>query len=376
MPAQKKRFDILKWDPDFIALVSRGATRLPTLYKSEAAEDRARMETLCKVDDEQGVVTAIAYPPNQRDAHGDAASGKVIREAAYGYAKRVAKGEGGLKFTHQGKELSPDDIFVAEQFLVQPEDRRFHGLKKSDGADAGDLAGAWAIVLKVEKQELRSLFRDDQWQVSVEGPATVMQAKEEGADGDAVDNFLELLSKRLGGASTQPDEDIDMKTEELAALLEKSNEALLAKVDEKLDDRLGKKEEEDVTEEKDDTEEKTLVKFEGDPTKREDVEAHQLKVKKAELAKEAEGLDWSDQKAVDSYLEKVAELEPEEDDEDDDQDDEEEVEVEKSERRRPVPSRQVRAKKSEPINEDEKLAQVGLQLAKHYNEDMRGLKAV
>jgi hypothetical protein len=233
---------------DFISLVPKGANRLPVLYKSDGlVGGRAAFGTLVKADMDNGEITAVVYAPEFRDAQGDIASADVIKEMAYEFQRSG----GQIDLRHDGKALSRDEVYVAESFLVQKGDTRFAGMLDYDGKPVADLTGSWAVVIKVESEDLRKLYREGKWAgVSMAGAAEVVETSKE----DPLDALFEdRLSKVAMSRSTQLlnrlaahlgltrayahqsitlTGDIDMTPEQLTKVLTDSNAALAKSITE------------------------------------------------------------------------------------------------------------------------------------------------
>src|SRR5690606_3383333 len=196
-----------------ISLVPRGANRMPVLYKQDGS---IQFDLLTKVGsdfDEEGELLAVVYVPELRDSQGDIASAKVVKEMMHSFAKEGK----GIDIRHDGKPVGKDRAFVAEQFLVQKGDSRFAGFKDYDGNEV-DVTGAWAVIIKIEDEELRRLYREGQWNgVSMGGVGEVEEEKE---------GILKEILKALGLANNRNNGDQDMTAEELAKALEKNNESL------------------------------------------------------------------------------------------------------------------------------------------------------
>jgi hypothetical protein len=299
-----------------ISLVPRGANAMPVFYKSEGnGTGRVQFDMLTKAADdfdEKGELLAVVYAPEVRDSQGDIASAEVIKEMAYEFA-RSGKG---IDVRHDGESLPKDKAFVAENFIVQKGDPRFENFKDYNG-DPVDVTGAWATVIKIEDESLRKNYREGKWNgVSMGGTGEVEVEKES----DFIEKLLKVIDKH---------KDIDMKPEELAALLKQNNEALVAALTKELKPSEEKKADAlvepnageslaeytaRVTKEAPDAKasdilavfEKSQTKpnapkkpiFKGDPMKVEDVKAHQLALKKWELSKD---VDWEDPESVAKY---------------------------------------------------------------------------
>lgn len=197
-----------------LSLVPRGANRLPVIYKEDKSADNLDIDLLVKESknfDEKGELLAVVYAPELRDTQGDIAGADVIREAMHASAKDGLK----IDMRHDGKELTKEQVYVAESFEIQQGDPRFKDFKDRDGRDV-DVAGGWGVVLKIDDPAVRKLYREKKWGgVSMMGDGVVVVEKED----DAVDRILGKLEARLNKQSTG---DEDMKPEELEAALNKA----------------------------------------------------------------------------------------------------------------------------------------------------------
>lgn len=154
---------------NFLSLVPTGANWFPVLYK-EAPEGSQNLEinllTKGEITDE-GLLTALVYAPEVRDRQGDVASAEIVRDMAHAFAKAGLN----LDIRHDEKPVGRDKAFVAESFIVAKGDPRFAGWKDLDG-NAVDAEGGWGVVLKIEDENLRKLYREKKWNgVSMGGRA-------------------------------------------------------------------------------------------------------------------------------------------------------------------------------------------------------------
>jgi len=281
----------------FISLVPRGANKLPVIYKAD--DSTVEFSTLIKESGdfmEKGELLAVVYAPEHRDSQGDIASASVIKEMAYQFQK-----DGGqIDIRHDGKALTKDDAYVAENFIVQKGDPRFEEFK--DNTDkAVDVTGAWAQVIKIQRPDLRTKFREKEW-----GGVSMFGTAEVEPELSKFERVLEMFEGRL---TTKEEE--DMKPEEIQALVEK---AVAASAKAQKDEQL--KKEEEARKEAEAAAKAGEIKFEGDPSNAEDVAKHAEKLAKADLLK---GVDFSDPKSVADYQEKLAEVKKDESKEDSDE---------------------------------------------------------
>lgn len=346
-----------------ISLVPRGANRMPVLYKQDGS---VQFDLLTKVGsdfDEQGELLAVVYVPELRDSQGDIASAKVVKEMMHSFAREGK----GIDIRHDGKPVGKDRAFVAEQFLVQKGDSRFDGFKDYDGNEV-DVTGAWAVIIKIEDEELRRLYREGQWNgVSMGGVGEVEEEKE---------GILKEILKALGLANNRNNGDQDMTAEELAKALEKNNESLtkalidgfsqvLAKsgdgkkesaifkarpeAGESLDEftaRVLKEQESakaadilDIYQKAQDEFKRQAPVFKGDPNNPEDVRKHRLAVERWKMSKD---VDWTDPESIAKYEQSLAMVD------DDDDDDLEKCQTE-LERQLMLENRRLRKASNQPV---------------------------
>lgn len=156
----------------FLSLVPRGMNALPVVYKS--ADGSVTFNTLSKWDEEKGELLAVVYSPERFDSEGDIASPEAIRKMAHSFAKEGQN----IDIRHNEQKLSRDQVYVAENFIVQKGDARFEGMKDIHGKPV-DVTGAWAVLIKIEDENLRKNYREGGWNgVSMFGPAEFEMLKE------------------------------------------------------------------------------------------------------------------------------------------------------------------------------------------------------
>lgn len=296
--ARKRRIQAAKIS--HISLVPKGANKMPVIYKAD--DGTVSFSMLCKAAsdfDEQGELAAIVYAPEIRDSQGDIASAAVIKEAMYESAREGVE----IDIKHDQTALSKNQAFIAESFIVQKGDERFDGMKDYDGNPV-DATGAWGVVIKIDDPALREKYRSGEWNgVSMGGTAVVTQEKSE----DLVERFLSAMEKRLG-LSDQPSSngDIDMKPEELADALAKSNESLAKSIVDGVKAAFAEILPVKKEEPKDEPKKKATVPapiFKGNPLNEDDILAHQRAVALHSLRKD---VDWADQDSINDYVERLA----------------------------------------------------------------------
>lgn len=200
---------IRKANIKFISLVPKGANKLEPVYKADGSFTLGCLTKASDTFDDKGELLCVVYAAEHRDSQGDIADREAIKEAAYGF---IANGAG-IDISHDGKALPKDRARVAENFLVQKTDPRFHGWKDADGKDV-DLEGAWASVIKIDCPELRKKYRSGEWAgVSMGGTAIVEQEK---AD---VDRLIEALTKAVNPPKPPKIEETEMDAKEMKELL-------------------------------------------------------------------------------------------------------------------------------------------------------------
>jgi hypothetical protein len=284
MPKKRR---IKKAKVDFISLVPKGANLLRTMYKADE-DGHFELATLSKDINEDGEIYAVVYSPELRDAQGDIASAEVIKEMAYDFAKTGL----GIDIRHNEKPLSKDDIFVAESTIIQKGDERFAGITDYDDNPV-DVTGGWGVVLKVENESLRKMYREGDWQgVSMGGSMLVVPDDAEPLEKETksrVERAVERLRSALGMspsrssayASVTISGDLDMTSEELAAVLAESNKQLLTDLTKALKPEPAP---EVTPEPKAEPVEKALA-FTGDPTDERAVREFEFKVQESAIKK-------------------------------------------------------------------------------------------
>jgi len=282
MPTRKRR--IKQADITFISLCPKGKNRLPVLFKDDGAFE---LDTLVKDDrlEEEGVITAVVWAPEVVDTEGDFASSQAIKEMAYSFARNGHA----LDIRHNLKPVAKEDAFVAESFIIKKNDPDFANQKDRDGKPV-DVTGGWAVVIKLDKEELKADYRAGKWNgVSMYGNAQVELVNKGEPN---VDSILDALAERLTGQT----QTTDMELKDIQAAITAGNEALSKSLVEALTPLLKKSDDKKSDDKKSDDDE---PKFTGDPLKKEDVAAHLKVVKAWRLAK---SVDFTDPKALENYL--------------------------------------------------------------------------
>lgn len=253
-----------------ISLLPRGATQLPILYKGEGMvtlEDLGLQSVLTK-GAEEGLLTAVVWPADNKDDTGLEANRKVIQQFAH---DAMIDGVG-IDMNHDGKVLTKEQAAVVESFIIQAGDPRFTDLQDYSGNPV-DAEGAWGTVIKIQDPEIRRLYREGEWNaVSMMGPALVSKAET---------------------PNPSPEED-PMNTEQYTEMLTlmKSQSDAIAKLEAV---NVEKAEKAQADADAIATEKVTLAKFEGNPSNAKEVKAHIDAIKLSQI-------DWSDADAVATHL--------------------------------------------------------------------------
>lgn len=259
---------------------------MPTIFKSleESKDGNVEFDTVVGKLSEEGTITSLVYVPDNVDLQGDNANAEVIKQIAYDFLK---EGEG-IDINHSFKTLSKEDAYVVESFIVQKGDPRFTDFKDVEG-NAVDAEGAWAVVVKIESEELRKLYREGKWAgVSMGGRANYELIQKEEDETSLIKSLLKILKINSGQDAQEEEPEETMKDEDI----EKIAKTVATSVGEVLKQNgKGQGDEQDP--------EPNAVKFEGDPTNAADVKKHQDKLLKAKALK---SVDWSDPEAVGKYL--------------------------------------------------------------------------
>ena len=164
---------IRKAEIKFVSLVPKGANRLAPVYKADGSFEVGCLSKASESFDESGELLNVVYAPDMRDSQGDIADAAVVKEMAYGF---IANGAG-IDINHDGKPVPRERAHIAENFLIQKTDSRFHGWKDTEGKDV-DLTGGWATVIKINDPDLRKKYRSGEWAgVSMGGTALVEAEK-------------------------------------------------------------------------------------------------------------------------------------------------------------------------------------------------------
>lgn len=188
----------------FLSLVPKGANRLPPIYKSESGAFEVSL--LTKGLTEKGELLAVVYAPEFRDSQGDIASAEVVKDMLYESARDGLE----IDLRHDGKAIDRRKAFVAESFLIQKGDPRFVGLKDYDGNPV-DPTGAWGVVVKIEDEGLRKLYREGAWRGVSMGGEGLFQTEKQDSD-ELAEKIAASLAKKLN-----PEEE-DMTDEQIEKL--------------------------------------------------------------------------------------------------------------------------------------------------------------
>lgn len=223
-----------------ISLCKRGVNHLPVLMKSSG---RLQVEMLTKAGKE-GIVYALVYLPDVPDQEGDMATREVIKAMAHDFLTNAAEANGGIDIEHNFRVLGPDQVRIAETFIVQKGDPRFAEWKDNSGNQVNP-EGAWGLALKVLDPALRAEFENG----SLNGVSMFGHAE------------LEPIGKSVTPNPNQPNQET-MTPQERQELVAEILKALRPQAEQK---------------------QAPVIEFEGDITNEDDLRAHEDKVLVASL---------------------------------------------------------------------------------------------
>lgn len=276
MPASKVK-RIKKAEITRVALVPRGANRLPALYKEDGSVE---LHPLSKFDSEKGELLTLVYLPDRIDGQGHFASAETIQGFAHSHMRNGAT----LDLRHGENALTKEQAYVAESFIVQKNDERFSGWKDDEGNPV-DATGGWGQLIKIDDPEIRKKYGQEGWEgVSLFAPAGKAELE------DVSDQIVERFRKA---------KEEDMNKEEVQALLKEQIPAIVSAVAEAL-----KPKETPPIKKEEPKDDAPVLKAE-DRMNPEKVREYQKALKIHALQKETV---WTDQKSIDNYLAKIAEL--------------------------------------------------------------------
>lgn len=294
---KKKVKRIVKAKISFISLCSKGANSFSTIYKSDGGDTSVELSTICKDMNEQGEIIALVYAPEIVDSQGDIASAAVIKEFAHDFSKH---GEG-VDVRHNEEVLSKDDVFVAESFIVQKGDPRFADMKDYDD-NSVDATGGWGVVLKVDDEELRKLYREGVWSgVSMGGVAN----KTDNSIGELIKMFKEAIGfdKKVKKSKNKTENTMALTDEAIKKMIDDGITAGIKKADEVRAEELKKAKEAEEAGDK-----KLGLDF-AEPILKDRTEkgldAHRRKLEIFELSKM---VDSKDSRAIFDFQEKAREI--------------------------------------------------------------------
>ncbi len=276
---EKKR-DILKAKIGFISLCPAGANTIRTMYKADGKNENIKLVTINKDMTEQGELVCVVYAPDIVDTQGDMASEKVIKEFAYDFAKSG----GNIDIIHNEKALDSSDIFIAESMIIQKNDPRFSDMKDYAGNEV-DVTGGWGVILKVENEDLRKLYRSGEWGgISMGGTMIVKDVSEETS---VIKMLKELLPSIIKSKQKENKSETDMELtkENIIEIVKAVKEATTAEKTEA--EKVAKEAAEKASKEQGDKKLGlgfTLPVLKSDPTE-EDITKHRKVLKIFELSK-------------------------------------------------------------------------------------------
>lgn len=226
-----RKRQILKAKIGFISLCPAGANTIRTMYKSDDGDKNIDLQVLSKDMTEQGELICCVYAPDMEDSQGDQASATVIKDFAYDFAKNG----GNIDIRHNEEALSKDDIFIAETMIIQKDDERFEGMEDYDG-NSVDVTGGWGVILKVEEEELRKLYRSGEWEgISMGGMMLVRDTSDESNIEKILKTIfapLMKLKKQENSDMSLNDKDLKQVTDVIAKAFEAKEKAVEKKAEE------------------------------------------------------------------------------------------------------------------------------------------------
>ncbi len=207
-----RKRQILKAKIGFISLCPAGANTIRTMYKSDDGDKNIDLQVLSKDMSEQGELICCVYAPDMEDSQGDQASAEVIKDFAYDFAKNG----GNIDIRHNEKALSSEDIFIAETLIIQKGDERFEGMEDYEGNPV-DVTDGWGVILKVEDEDLRRLYRSGDWGgVSMGG---MMQVRDT-SDETNIEKILKTIFAPLMKNRKQEKSDMSLNDKDLKQVAE------------------------------------------------------------------------------------------------------------------------------------------------------------
>lgn len=207
MAKAKKRLKNLKITT--LSLCKRGKNGLKTVLKSQGsgATLEAPSQFLVQEDSKvKGRLLVVNVAPDLPDVDGEETEAQVILQAAHEYLRDFRQ----LDIEHDGKVLPKSAAYLAESFIVNEGDTRFKDWKDYDG-NSVDVTGAWASVIQLNDPDLIKSYEDGDWDgISMLGTANLEVEKSQNPNAAPGGNH--------------------MTPEEIKALLDGRDEALIAKI--------------------------------------------------------------------------------------------------------------------------------------------------
>jgi hypothetical protein len=145
---KKSRKKITRAKITTVALCGKGKNGIAPMVKGDGA---VCLDFIVKGAKDGSEILGVVYAPNAPDADGHEADPSTIEDFAHEYLRSHRR----LDLDHDGVILSDEDAYVAESFIVAKGDERFADFKRYDGSPAGDLTGAWALLIKILNPGLR-----------------------------------------------------------------------------------------------------------------------------------------------------------------------------------------------------------------------------
>lgn len=273
----------------FLSLCAKGRNKLPALYKAD--DNLKQFQPIVKElegFDERGELLAVVYSPGHLDTDQHFSDAEVIREFAYDYMQN----SGQIDIHHDGQQVGKDRAYIAQSFIIDKGDTRFSNFRDRDGVNV-DVSGGWAVVVKLEDEALRKSYREGGWDGISMGGEALIEAVDKHQVTKSGDDMDPTVLKAL----------LEQQTTNLSQALTSSVTAAMTQVLEKAFPP--KKEEPKPEESVRKAAPPINVPFVGSKDNPEDVQAHAVKLQKAQL--EA-AVDWNDINSVTSYHAQLAKM--------------------------------------------------------------------
>jgi hypothetical protein len=194
-----------------VALLENGANLTRGLYKAAGATELTITPLAKSQVSELGLMHSIVYAPNMVDAHGHFMGVEDTTRGCHSHSQTGLT----LDLHHDGKPLSKEKVYIAENFMLTGPDERFP--KKDTTGREINHDGAWAQITHFVDPALRKEAREGKL-----GEVSLYAALGDFELEDVAESDLPSALKKSS------EEDQDMKPEELTAAIEAGNAKLIA----------------------------------------------------------------------------------------------------------------------------------------------------